>query len=162
MATHCGVPFARVRGRNPQKSGKQHAAKGPSNRSLWIRLLFFMSLFGVSRPEHTPFPYDPSGSVSPRHLTRAWLALGNAPHRLDQTGIGTAATSLVSLGAPGLSKARTGPALARFQTVLHMLDRFTFAGRAYHFPSAISLSIALSKVRSATAARSPTPTRAAF
>ena len=35
--------------------------------------------------------------------------------------------------------------------ILHMLDRFTFAGRAYHFPSAISLSIALSKVRSATA-----------
>ena len=29
--------------------------------------------------------------------------------------------------------------------ILHMLDRFTFAGRAYHFPSAISLSIALSK-----------------
>ena len=32
-----------------------------------------------------------------------------------------------------------------------MLDRLTFAGRAYHFPSAISLRIALSKVRSATA-----------
>jgi hypothetical protein len=39
------------------------------NSALWIRLLFFMSLFGVSRPEHTPFPYDPTGSVSPGHIT---------------------------------------------------------------------------------------------
>jgi hypothetical protein len=39
------------------------------NSALWILLLFFISLFGVSRPEHTPFPYDPTGSVSPRHLS---------------------------------------------------------------------------------------------
>jgi membrane associated rhomboid family serine protease len=39
-----------------------------------------MSLFGVSRPEHTPFPYDPTGSVCPRHLFRwkvpTWLYIG--------------------------------------------------------------------------------------
>ena len=33
--------------------------------SPWTRLLFFMSLFGVSRPEHTFFRHHPPGSVSP-------------------------------------------------------------------------------------------------
>lgn len=71
----------------------------------------------------------------PRHATiaRTGLAPGNALHCLDQTGIGTGASSLVSLGASGLSKARTGPALARFQTVLDMLDRLTFACRDQPF-----------------------------
>jgi hypothetical protein len=45
------------------------------NSALWIRLLFFMSLFGISRSEHTPFRYDPTGSVYPRHLFLSWRDL---------------------------------------------------------------------------------------
>jgi hypothetical protein len=42
-----------------------------------------MSPFGMSRPEHTLFPYAPTGFVSPRHLTSVFADRCHQPMRDD-------------------------------------------------------------------------------
>jgi hypothetical protein len=56
-----------------------------------------MSLIGVSRPEHTPFPYDPTGSVSPRHLNvRVQVSIEGLSHVFLKGGDTLPHISLVS------------------------------------------------------------------
>ena len=49
-----------------------------------------------------------------------------------------------------LTKRGAGPALTDFQAIFDHLDRLASSHRAYHFPSATSLRIAMSKACSAT------------
>jgi len=49
-----------------------------------------------------------------------------------------------------LTKGGVGSALTDFQAIFNHLNRFVSPHRAYHFPSATSLRIAMSKACSAT------------
>jgi hypothetical protein len=74
--------------------------------------LFFMSLFGVSRPEHTPFPYDPAGSVSPRHLSPSWRADASLDRPATRSREGGSAPSACAR-APWAPFAGSSPSLRR-------------------------------------------------
>src|SRR5690606_32350097 len=67
-----------------------------------------------------------------------------------QPGILDDPPRLIALRGARLGDDFTGPALRHLKLLLKVPDRLAFTRRAYHFPSTSSLSIALSRERSAT------------
>jgi len=82
--------------------------------------------------------------------TGAGFPCSNPPDRGGQARVVIPGTRLIALTAAWLSKRPAGPALAHFQTLAHSGHRLSLAGRAYHFPSATSLRMAMSSAWSAT------------
>ncbi len=69
---------------------------------------------------------------------------------LQQSGFIISRSRLVALTGTGLIQHPAGFAFGNVERLLQMLDGLAFARRAYQFPSAISLSIALSSSASAS------------
>jgi hypothetical protein len=109
--------------------------------------------FATPEPLHTLHVYllSVATQLSRSHAVAcAWMLRSIASELACQRSILVRLAAGVTLGGAWLADGLTGPALRHLELAFQVSDRFTFARRAYHFPTVISLSIALSKACSAT------------